>query len=75
MKKTCLLDKAVIIWTESYFSIQGFLAPGPSAALCPIVLFLLSWSAFKEEALFPVLAVETGSVWITMFAAGRYIEI
>lgn len=55
-----------------YFSIQGFLAAGPSPILAPIVLFLLSCSALKRDTLFPgELDPVAGSVWITMLAARR----
>lgn len=55
-----------------YFSIQGFLAAGPSAVLGPMVLFLLSCSVLNRDTLLPgVLAAVAGSVWITMLAAGR----
>jgi len=55
-----------------YFSIQGFLTTGPSAVLGPMVLFLLSCSVLKRDALLPgVLVAVLGSVWITMLAANK----
>lgn len=57
----------LLVWRDlflnSYFSIHGFLAAGPSAALGITVLFLLSGSVLKRGTLFPgLLVVMEGSV-------------
>lgn len=46
-----------------YFSIQGFLAAGPSAVMGPSILFLLSCSELNRDTLFPgLLEADEGSV-------------